>query len=297
MRLDLDELPTLQEALTQRVRVGQGAGPLWGFGLIALGLALGGMALFSGSCSALLARGSRPAAVTASPPLASATPAPRAAAPEPSPSAPPSPTPPAAEPQGQSSIEAIESRPPRERSVDDVLALGTADAAKKRSAVIDERAKASQNELYAGSPELGSKLKSAALDPDTLREALATMAKLPHPAGADLLYQVWTTRKKTDPGAALAESLLTTDEVRKRASPALLVVLDLRAAETCDAAKEAVTRAAEHADRRAVSLLSRFNQKKGCGEGKRDDCWPCLREGDELKAAVKAALGRAPPKL
>lgn len=296
----LEELPTLQEALAQRVRVGQGAGPLWGFAVIAVALGLGAMALFSGSCSALLARGTAPQAAPtgakgASSALASA--APPSSTPSPAPE-PPAPRPAQPEPGlDESALQAVEARPPRQRSVDDVLALGGARAAAKRRAVGDDAAKASQNQLYAGSPELSAKLKTAALDPDTIREALGAMAKLPSATGADLLYSIWTTRKKNDPAALLAEALLTTDEVRKKASPALLVVLDLRAAESCDSVKDALTRALEHGDRRVVPLLGRFSQKKGCGDDKRDDCWACLREGEELKAAAKSVATRAPPKL
>jgi len=292
----LEALPTLPEALLQRVRVGQGAGPLWGFALIAVGLALGSMALFSGSCSALLARGtaSSPApSARAQPSAVASTAPPQASAPPPS--APPSEAPAAGLSDG--AREAIEARPPRERSVEDVLGLGASTAAKKRRAIGDDAAKASQSELYAGSPELVATLKSAALDPDTWREALGTMAKLPSASGPDLLYWIWTTRKKNDPAAALAEALLASGEVRKRASAALLVALDLRAAESCEAAKDAVTRAAEQGDRRSAALLGRFAQKKGCGDGKRDDCWPCLRDGDELKAATQAVGKRAGPKL
>lgn len=291
----LDELPTLQEALTQRVRVGQGAGPLWAFALIAVGLSLGVMAFFSGSCSALVARGTAPAA----PPPDKSVARPAASAPPVETPPPPAPPPPArAEPPSDEAVlAALEARPPRERSVDDVLALAAGRAAGKRRALGDDAAKASQSELYASSPELGAKLKSAALDPDTMRDALGSMAKLPSQLGADLLYQTWTTRKKSDPAVALAEALLLTNEVRKKASPALLVALDLRAAESCDAAKEALTRALEHGDRRVVPLLGRFAQKKGCGDDKREDCWACLREGEELKAATKSVATRAPPKL
>lgn len=298
--LALEELPSLKDALAQRVRVGQGAGPLWGFAVIAVALGLGTMALFSGSCSALLARGTAPAAAPSGArgaPSALASVAPPASTPSPA----PEPPEPRALPPGpsldKSALEALEARPPRQRSVDDVLAMGSARAAEKRRAVGDDAAKASQNPLYAGSPELTAKLKTAALDPDTMREALAAMAKLPSPAGADLLYSIWTTRKKSDPAALLAEALLATDDVRSRASPALRVVLDLRAAESCDSVKDALTRALEHGDRRVVPLLGRFSQKKGCGDDKQGDCWPCLREGEELKAAAKSVGTRAPPKL
>ncbi|MCC6897781.1 MAG: hypothetical protein IT377_02340 [Polyangiaceae bacterium] len=271
------ELPTLVEALGQRVQVAGGAGPLWAFALIAVALALASMALTSGSCSALIARSSAPRARPDHQPAPSATVAVLPSAPSPE----------AAKPgtRGRPAVDtaAIEARSAAERSVDDVLALSAARADEKRSGLV-------------GAQDDPARLRAAVSDPDTMREALGAMARMSSPLGPDLLYSAWTTRKKGDPAAAIAEALLSPDEVRKRASPALLVALDLRAAESCDAAKAALGRAAEHGDRRVVPLLGRFSQKSGCGEGKRDDCWPCLREGDDLKTAAKAAGKRAPPK-
>ncbi len=272
------ELPTLVEALGQRVQVAGGAGPLWAFALIAVALALGSMALTSGSCSALIARSSAPAVRTTSAAAPSASAAVVAPAPLPTPVAKPEAAPPPVD------TAAIEARTARERSVDDVLALSAARADEKRRGL-------------TGAADDPARLRAAANDPDTMRDALAAMAKLSSPLGPDLLYSTWTTRKKGDAAAVLAEALLASDEVRKRASPALLVALDLRAAESCDAAKEALGRAAEQGDRRVTPLLGRFSQKRGCGDGKRDDCWPCLRDGDELKTAAKAVGARVPPKL
>ena len=179
----------------------------------------------------------------------------------------------------------------------DVLTASAARGSDKRSGVRDDAARASQNPLFAGSPELSAKLRAAAADPDTMHDALGAMATLPSPAGPDLLYYFWSTRKKQDPSAELADALLQTKEVRDRASPELSALLDLRAAESCDDVKAALASVEARADRRVISLLSRFGQKRGCGDRKRDDCFPCLREGDELKNATKSAIKRAPPKL
>ncbi len=271
------------EALAQRVRVVGGAGPLWGFALIAVALSLGSMALLSGSCSALLARRATPAAPAASAPVT--TPSARTAAPVSPPAS--SEAPPAA--PAVIDIAAIEARSVRERSVDEVLALSEARGAEKRRALAGAAS--------PGASDLASTLKRAAQDPETMRDALAQMAKTATPVGADLLYSIWTSRRKQDPAGALAEALLSTEEVRKRASPALMVALDLRAATSCDAAKDALTRAAEHGDRRSVPLIGRFTRKRGCGDDQREDCFPCLRDGDEIKTAAKAVGTRPSPKL
>ncbi len=292
------EVPELKAALAQRVRVGQGTGPLWAFAVVAFGIGAAGVALFAGSCSAILT-GSPKAAPAPSGSPRSATSSTAAApasegAPPASERAAPAPPPPAG---SDANARRAGDLPPAERSIEDVLALSLGKAETKRGELAKEADRARSDASYAESSELAQKLKQRLSDPDTQRDAVAEMARLPGTRGADLLFWVQSTRKKQDPAAELAGMLLDTEAVRKKASPALLVALDLRAAESCDQAKAAVVRVAEQGDRRAVPLLGRFLQKKGCGEQKRDDCWACLRDGDELKEGTKAAAKRGPPKL
>jgi hypothetical protein len=112
-----------------------------------------------------------------------------------------------------------------------------------------------------------------------------------------MLYLIWTgTAARTD-ATRLAEALVHSRDVRAKASPALQVALELRAAETCEERKALVVRALQHGDQRCLSLLGRLKSATGCGPTKRDDCHPCLREGGELDEAIKAASKRQPAKL
>jgi hypothetical protein len=290
-----EALPTLVEALGQRVQLGTGSGPLWGFGAVAMILVAMVVAFASGSCSALLTR-----LTASSPPVApavsaSAKPVPVATETVASATAPAlEPGPNAAD---DSDVAALEARPAAERSVADVLAIANGKARAKRRALDELGAKARNDESYAASGELAAKLRAALADADSAREALGVMAQIPSTRGPDLLYFVWSTRRKGDPLGELAESLLATKEVRSRASPELAVALDLRDADGCDAVKQAVERALERGDRRSAPALARLSSKTGCGEKKKDDCWPCLRDGDLLKNAAKAVGKRAAPKL
>ncbi len=193
-------------------------------------------------------------------------------------------------------ITELEARPPAAISVKEALAISAGHAAVKRAAVSELEARAAKDSSFASGDEIAKQLKHAAADPDTMSEALRAMAELPDSQGPDLLFEVWSSKKKGDPTGELAERLMFSANVRKRASPALAVALDLRTLEKCADVKAVVKRAIAKGDRRSTSGLFRFNQKKGCGDDKKDDCWPCLRDGDDLKDAIRSAAKRRAPR-
>ncbi len=153
-----------------------------------------------------------------------------------------------------------------------------------------------------GSPALGrdksvqGELLRLAGDTETAREALAGMAALEAPIGADLLYEVWTgTSQRTDT-TELARTLLYSTDVRPKASPALSVALELRVAERCEQYQTALPKALKDGDRRALHLLTKLSAKRGCGPKKNEDCFACLREQtDELTATINAVKSRRAP--
>jgi hypothetical protein len=187
-------------------------------------------------------------------------------------------------------------RPAAERTVGQIVALASGRAVEKQRALEVLRDRAAKDEEFATSSELAAQLKDAVSDPDTTRTALAVMAQLPGSLGPDLLYALSTSRRRPDAVTELAAELLTSKTVGAKASDALKALLDLKQAESCEQAKGALERAAEHADRRAVSTILRFGNKRGCGDGKSEDCWPCLRDGDAVKAATRTAAKRAAPR-
>ncbi len=132
-------------------------------------------------------------------------------------------------------------------------------------------------------------------DRQTSVVALAEVAKIEHPLGPDLLFQVWTaTRERTDT-TRLAEELLFSRDVRGRASPALAIVLNLRDTKDCPKTRDILASAIEHADRRSLVGLGRLQRRTGCGEGEREDCYACLRDGQAIEEAIQAAASREPP--
>ena len=118
--------------------------------------------------------------------------------------------------------------------------------------------------------------------------------------GADLLFDVWETHRKTPemaPIAKAAKQQLETNAVRARASPALLVLLDLWLAKSCGSYKQLLPRAIQLADERAVGKLKSLQSGRGCGFLGFGDCFPCLRGSKDLSNALKAAQSRRAPAL
>lgn len=295
----------MKDALNSRVRVGEGAGPLWGFLLLgagAVGLLIA-IVVFLFGVLAGSASGPDEAKPIASGASKSSEPAEKTSTKQPEPE--PEPEPPPPEPMPKDAVERaargdekaladLEGRPQGSLSVTEALAVASGHAAIKRQKVQELGARAKKEPAFASSDELARELKRAASDPGTMPDALRVLAELPDPQGADMLYDIYTSKKKGDPTGDLARMLLFNDGVRKRASPALKVALDLRTLDKCEPVLAAVKEAEQKGDKRSTSALFRFNQKKGCGDDKKADCWPCLRDGDELKDAIKAVAKRKP---
>jgi hypothetical protein len=133
-------------------------------------------------------------------------------------------------------------------------------------------------------------------DPRTAPEALAAIAALEPPLGADLLYEVWTKTAERTEASELAHALLYSTDVRPKASPALSVALLLRAADSCEQYKAILPKALQDGDRRSLHLLAKLNSKRGCGPNKSKDCYVCLRKpSDELAATLSAVKARRAP--
>ena len=248
-------------------------------GLVALLVsALGSAASSAPASAAAPAPASSSASATAAPALADAPAAQRS------------------QPVDGAELEKLDAKSPGTLKANQLLELAEWQAQRKR-----ETARELQRAL-AANPALGKDktmqvdLFRLAADGDTTREALAAVAHLPAPLNADLLYEVWTgTAAKTD-ATELARSLVYSPDVKPHASPALAVALELRVAESCEQFKVALPKALKDGDRRALHLLTKLTNKRGCGPKKTADCFACLREqGDELTATINAVKSRRPP--
>jgi hypothetical protein len=234
------------------------------------------------------------------------------APPPPAPKCAPAPAPSAKEPETAveratlgdfKALDELKAKPPEARSVDETLALARGRSGNKARALEGFAAELRKNSDILKDKDPLDRLREFLANRETTNQAAEVVAKLPGPLGPDLLYDAMTAVKQPNETTALAEELLASKELRDRASPALLVALDLRKAKECDAAKALLPRAAEAGDRRSIPLLIKLANKRGCGDDKRDDCWECLRDLDKDKAAidlgdaVTAAKKRAGPKF
>jgi len=193
-------------------------------------------------------------------------------------------------------VEKLAALPPGERTAAEALALAEGRRAQKVADLIELEQDVAANPALAQDRKLLTQLHRKAYDSQVAREALRVMAGLPGEAGADLLYAVWTHTTKRTPTTVLAQDLLLSKEVSAKASPALKVVLDLRAAEDCETRKTLLAVAQEHGDARVLRQLNLLKLKTGCGKHKAGDCHPCLRSGTELSDAIKAVVRRRPPR-
>ncbi len=192
-------------------------------------------------------------------------------------------------------VDALEKTEPANRSIEQALALSQGRAAEKKLALNHLR---STIEKQGGTPdaETTKRMVQLAKDVDTARDVIGMFATLPGPLGPDLLYE-FSNDKKTPPELAkLAEQLLLNKHVRPKASPALALLLDLRETTTCEARRDLLVKAPEVGDRRMLGLAVSYLKKAGCGDTKRDDCHPCLREDNSkvLRTALTKTQRKAP---
>jgi hypothetical protein len=211
-----------------------------------------------------------------------------------SPVAPATPVQPAKSPSP--SLAGLAGKPPELLSSRELLSLAEGRAETERDAAKALRLKVEASPALGKDKSVQGELLRLAGDTETARDALAAMAALEAPIGADLLYEVWTGTSQKTETTELARTLVYSTDVRPKASPALSVALELRIAERCEQYQTALPKALKDGDRRALHLLTKLSAKRGCGPKKNEDCFACLREQtDELTATINAVKSRRAP--
>jgi hypothetical protein len=191
----------------------------------------------------------------------------------------------------------LEQKKPRELATDEALAIARGKIAQDVAAVKKLRERLSADPGLAKDKKVIADLLRFAHGRETSQDALATMAAVPGPLSADLIYEVWTGTAQRSNATELARAILLGKDVRAKASPALSVALDLREATTCEENLALLSRAIEKGDKRALVPINRLGRRDGCGPNKKKDCYPCLREGDLWKRAFNAVRTRREPDL
>lgn len=181
----------------------------------------------------------------------------------------------------------------QERSAEQMIALAQGRSVQKHLALEHLRGELKKTV----DEDLLKKLMGFARDGETAKAAVEVMSELPGKDGPDMLYDIATSKGTATDTAQLAAQLIGTKAVRSKASPALSLVLDLREATTCEERQKLLEKAVEVGDRRALRQVIALTKKRGCGDNKRDDCNPCLREDNSklLRQAIKSTQRRKAP--
>ena len=146
-------------------------------------------------------------------------------------------------------------------------------------------------------PELLRGVRLAAEAPTARVRAIELAAKRLGPAGADLLFDIWVSTPGKTPATRAAREWLDSESVRKGASPALQLALEVRETKTCNGLAELMPRMTKEGDDRSLKTLERLRTNSGCGFLGFEDCYPCLRQGTALDDAIAAVATRAAPKF
>lgn len=194
-------------------------------------------------------------------------------------------------------MSAMEAKPRSGRSVDENLALAEGRLVRKRAALAMLKARLSASADEQRKPSDLRALSPFLEDGETAKAALGVLAGWPGPEGPDVLYATWTGTTDRTELTLLARDLVSTREVRARATDALSAVLDLRAADSCEEIARVLPHVWAHGDRRALSTLVRIAHEYPCSTGRNEECHPCLRGAVSLHDVIQSVRDRPEPSL
>jgi len=200
----------------------------------------------------------------------------------------------AAEAAGSTALSELTTRFPEDPSV--WRALIRAHTSEKRGvdAVRAVAKLVSVSERAVEDQDVEEALKAAVQGPtESADAAFALMENGLGAKGPDLLYDLSTTKGLAPKALTRVKQSLVKPDVKARMSPALAVVVELRAATSCEAKKALLSRAKEQGDERILSALKAMQVPKGCGFLGLSDCWACMRRDNALGATIAAIEDRS----
>jgi len=142
--------------------------------------------------------------------------------------------------------------------------------------------------------KLQEDIRNAALLPDAQDDAFSLLESKMGMRGIDLLFDIayGASGRLYPQAAARARKTLDNPEVRKRASPALAVLLAFRDAKTCDQKHALLEEVRDQGDARMMPQLQPYEATTGCGFLGRRDCYPCMHKDHLLQDARQGIADR-----
>jgi serine/threonine-protein kinase len=138
-------------------------------------------------------------------------------------------------------------------------------------------------------------VRNAALIHDVQEEAFSLLETKMGMRGIDILFDIanGASGRMYPQAAARARRDLDTPDVRKRASPALTVLMAFREAKTCDQKHALLDAVRDRGDARLLPQLVPYESARGCGFLGRSDCYPCMHRDHQIEEARQAIFERA----
>lgn len=146
--------------------------------------------------------------------------------------------------------------------------------------------------------ELISDVHNATLDASVSAAALRFAAERLKAKGADIVYDALAAAasgRSTQVDSKVAKKLLEDPGLRRTASKALTIALELMDARGCADYRRILPKIASDGDERCLRTLRRLTYDRGCGLFGLADCYGCLRGNATLSQALEAARGRPSP--
>jgi serine/threonine-protein kinase len=150
------------------------------------------------------------------------------------------------------------------------------------------------NERATEDEDVEDAIKAAVQGPiESADAALALMESGLGSKGPDLLFDLSTTKGLSTRALTRVKQALAKPDVKSRMSPGLALVIEFRAASSCEAKKALLGRAKDQGDGRLLTSLRPLQTPKGCGFLGLGDCWSCMRRDNALGAAIAAIEERS----
>jgi len=191
--------------------------------------------------------------------------------------------------RGVAALAALAERYPKDLAVLRALATAQArDRATLMHAILTVKRLLEVEASEATNPEIRQVvLRAANGTPEVAAVAFELLSSKMGSHGPDLLYEILIAQGMGKLPQDRAEALLNNEEVRKLATPALLVANELRRARKCPD-KALLEQVKQHGDTRSLHYLKSLMTPKKCGFLSMNRCTPCTSVHADVRAAATA---------